>query len=95
MPPPQPTPSTSRVVSRRGIQILIRQQGGDVERSIYMCQPDITFGDLFQEIKLKRSKNYSCTAVHVTGEIIFSREYYANSHCLNFGNYSSLLPTDA
>ena len=81
MPLPQSNPSTSKVAARRGIQILIRQQGGDVERSIYMCQPDITFGDLFQEIKLKRSKSYSCSAVHVTGEIPHSREYCQSSHC--------------
>jgi hypothetical protein len=67
MPVPTPNPSSAKVVARRGIQILIRQQDGDVERSIFMCQPDITFGELFQDIKQKRSKSYHCSAVHVTG----------------------------
>jgi hypothetical protein len=67
MPIATPIPMSSKVVARRGIQILIRQQDGDVERSIFMCQPDITFGELFQDIKQKRSKSYNCSAVHVTG----------------------------
>lgn len=71
MPIPTPNPSSAKVVARRGIQILIRQQDGDVERSIFMCQPDITFGELFQDIKQKRSKSYHCSAVHVTGMWFF------------------------
>ena len=64
---PHPSMSPPKVVMRRSIQILIRQQGGDVERSIFTCQADITFGELFLDIKQKRSKQYNCTAVHVTG----------------------------
>ena len=56
---------------RRSIQILIRQQSGDVERSIFTCHADITFGELFLDIKQKRSKSYDCTAVHVTGMLLF------------------------
>ena len=61
--------SSSKVLPRRGIQILIRHQDGSVERSIFMCRPNISFKDLFQEVRQKRLKKYVCCAVHVTGEL--------------------------
>lgn len=61
--------SAKVVVARRGIQILIRLQDGSVERSIFMCQPNISFRELFQEVRQKRSKKYVCCAVHVTGKL--------------------------
>lgn len=65
--------SSAKVVARRGIQILIRLQDGSVERSIFMCRPNISFRELFQEVRLKRLKKYVCCAVHVTGKLNMDR----------------------